>query len=187
NRSAFFFVFTDRDGRFTGHPGQVDPQAVLNDLYGDAGWECPEILEAIRHSDDLYFDAVSQTRMDHWHTGRVALLGDACFCPSLLAGEGSAFAMLGAYILAGELQQADGDPAIACTRYHERMRAFIQRKQKTAKRYGSWFAPATRLGVTARNLATRLANTPPLTRWLMHSMISDQFTFPEYPGAKNDR
>lgn len=181
NRTAFFFVFVDRDGQRTARIDDTAARESLNAMYGDAGWECREILDAMRRSNDLYFDTVSQTRMDRWHTGRVVLLGDACFCPSLLAGEGSAFAMLGAYILAGELQQADGDPAIAFTRYHQRLQTFIQRKQKTAKRYGSWFAPATRFGVATRNIVTGLMNTPPLTGWLMRSMIRDQFAFPDYP------
>lgn len=183
NRSAFFFVFVDRDGRLTAPSDRHDARATLDELYRDAGWECPEILNAMRHSDDLYFDAVSQTRMTAWHGGRVALLGDACFCPSLLAGEGSAFAMLGAYVLAGELQLADGDPHVAFARYQQRLAPFMQRKQQAAKRYGSWFAPATRLGLSIRNIVTTLANTPPLTGWIMRSMIRDQFAFPDYPDS----
>jgi 2-polyprenyl-6-methoxyphenol hydroxylase-like FAD-dependent oxidoreductase len=62
---------------------------------------------------DLYFDSVSQIRMDTWAQGRVALIGDACFCPSLLAGQGSALSMTGAYVLAGELKKAGGDYHIA--------------------------------------------------------------------------
>jgi len=41
---------------------------------------------------------------------RTVLVGDAAYCPSLLAGEGAAFAMAGAYILAGELQRSNGGP-----------------------------------------------------------------------------
>ncbi len=183
NRSAFLFVFVDRDGRLAAPAARHDARGTLDKLYRDAGWECTDILDAMRHCDDLYFDAVCQTRMASWHDGRVALLGDACFCPSLLAGEGSAFAMLGAYVLAGELQLADGDPGVAFARYQQRLAAFMQRKQRSAKRYGQWFAPATRPGVSMRNLVTTLANTPPLTSWIMHSLIRDQFDFPDYPDT----
>ena len=81
-------------------------KALLNAKFGDAGWECPQILAALDESDDLYFDRVSQIRMDAWSKGRVALVGDAAFCVSLLAGQGSALAMAAAYVLAGELGRA---------------------------------------------------------------------------------
>lgn len=179
NRSAFFFVFTDPGGRRTAAPNQA--KATLDALYARQGWECDEILAAMHASDDLYFDAVSQTRMENWYHGHVALLGDACFCPSLLAGEGSALAMLGAHVLAGELQLADGDPAIAFARYQQRLQGFIGRKQKSAARYGRWFAPATRLGVSMRNLATTVMNTPPFSNWALRGMLGNQFAFPAYP------
>jgi len=90
---------------------------LLHERFGGDGWECPEILARLDASGDLYFDPVEQIRMPQWSRGRVVLLGDAAYCPSLLAGAGSAFAMLGAYILAGELHKARGDHGIAFSLY----------------------------------------------------------------------
>jgi 2-polyprenyl-6-methoxyphenol hydroxylase-like FAD-dependent oxidoreductase len=39
--------------------------------------------------------------------GRVALLGDAAFCPSPVGGGGISLALIGAYVLAEELSRTD--------------------------------------------------------------------------------
>lgn len=103
NRTLFLFVFAGEAGNRI-DPGDVQSQKKsLRSLYGNLGWECPQILAALESCDDLYFDSVSQIRMDKWSQGRVGLVGDAAFCPSLLAGQGSALSMLAAYVLAGEM------------------------------------------------------------------------------------
>ncbi len=58
-------------------------------------WESEAVLDAMESADDLYFDSVSQIRLDKWSRGRIALVGDAAYCPSLLAGQGAAFSHLG--------------------------------------------------------------------------------------------
>lgn len=73
--------------------------------------EWPEIERQLEACEDLYFDEVSRMVLPCWSQGRVALVGDAVYCPSLLAGEGAALAMAGAYILARELERAGGDYA----------------------------------------------------------------------------
>ncbi|HEY5347518.1 MAG TPA: FAD-dependent monooxygenase, partial [Rhizomicrobium sp.] len=103
-RTAFLFVFAE-----DAPPAAYDiaaQKALIAARFGGDGWETPQILACLAAADELYFDNVSQIRMPHWSRGRVALIGDAAYCPSLLAGAGSAFAMLGAYVLAGELQRA---------------------------------------------------------------------------------
>jgi 2-polyprenyl-6-methoxyphenol hydroxylase-like FAD-dependent oxidoreductase len=70
--------------------------------------EWPEIERRLDSCDDLYFDAVSQMILPCWSRERTVLIGDAAYCPSLLAGEGAAFAMAGAYIVAAELERAGG-------------------------------------------------------------------------------
>ena len=77
--------------------------------YDDGKWECPRILDELDRTQELYFDRVSLIRMESWSRGRVVLVGDAAFCVSLVAGQGSALAMISAYVLAGELANAGGD------------------------------------------------------------------------------
>jgi|SRR5215472_10011178 len=67
-------------------------------------------------------------------------MGDAVYCSSLLAGEGSASAMVGAYLLAGELQRAGSDYG----------RPFVERRQRSAKAFASSFAPLISYGLFVR-------------------------------------
>ena len=83
-------------------------KAMLREKFGEGKWECPRILGELDHARDLYFDRVSQIRLESWSRGRVALVGDAAFCVSLMAGQGSALALTAAYVLAGELAKASG-------------------------------------------------------------------------------
>lgn len=180
DHTAFFFVFADPERRSDSHGSTR--QAILRRVYGDAGWECPAILEAMESTDDLYFDAVSQIHMEQWWSGRVALVGDACFCPSLLAGQGSAFAMAGAYTLAAELAAADGEHVSAFSRYEARLRPFIEKKQRGVKWLGSWFAPKTRFGIRVRNWSTNLMNAPWLSTQMTRRFFADEFELPDGTG-----
>jgi 2-polyprenyl-6-methoxyphenol hydroxylase-like FAD-dependent oxidoreductase len=78
----------------------------------------------------LYFDAVSQIRMETWSHGRAVLLGDAGYCPALLSGQGSTLAMMGAYFLAGELKVALGDHQRAFHQYEQAFRPVVRQEQK---------------------------------------------------------
>ena len=89
----------------------------------------PHLLEFMESAPDFYFDSISQVKMERWSTGRNVLLGDAAYCASPLSGMGTGMAVLGAYILAGELAEADGDYAIAFTRYESLMRDFVKKCQ----------------------------------------------------------
>jgi 2-polyprenyl-6-methoxyphenol hydroxylase-like FAD-dependent oxidoreductase len=92
-------------------------------MTGD-GWVRPQLLDYMRRAADFYFDGMSQTTMDRWSRGRVALVGDAGYCCSPLSGQGTSVALLGAYLLAGELKSASHDG----TADHERGFANYQRE-----------------------------------------------------------
>src|SRR6266702_221855 len=96
---------------------------------------------------DLYFDAVSQIRMQTWSHGRAVLLGDAGYCPALLTGQGSTLAMMGAYILAGELKVALGDHKLAFPQYEQRFRPVVTQEQKKVGATARFLVPATSLGL----------------------------------------
>jgi 2-polyprenyl-6-methoxyphenol hydroxylase-like FAD-dependent oxidoreductase len=115
--------------------------ATIGRLKSTQTWELPRILAALDTCNDLYFDRVSQIRMDAWSHGRVALVGDAGFCVSLLAGQGSALAKTVAYVLAGELATSPGRPQAALRRYEDRLRPFVHAKQRAAERFAAAFVP----------------------------------------------
>jgi 2-polyprenyl-6-methoxyphenol hydroxylase-like FAD-dependent oxidoreductase len=109
---------------------EAEQQQFLRSAYQGFGWETANILELMSSSDDFYFDAIRQVKMKSWTKGRVALLGDAGYCASPLSGQGNNLAFAGAYILAGELKQAQGDYAHAFNRYNELLRPFVEATHK---------------------------------------------------------
>lgn len=130
--------------------------------------------------DEIYFDRVSQIRMDHWSNGRVILIGDAAACVSLMAGQGSSLAMTEAYVLAGELSHSRCNPADAFTQYELRMRSLIESKQKSALKFAGAFAPKTRLGIWFRNQIAKLLVVRPVAEYFVGRDLSDDFDLPRY-------
>jgi 2-polyprenyl-6-methoxyphenol hydroxylase-like FAD-dependent oxidoreductase len=100
-------------------------QQLVTDAYADAGWETSNLVRAIPESPDFYFDSVSQIDLDRWSDGRVAVVGDAAYCPSPLSGQGTSMALVGAYVLAGELKAAAGDHLVAFDRYQRAMQDYV--------------------------------------------------------------
>ncbi|CAM3579394.1 FAD-dependent monooxygenase [Smaragdicoccus niigatensis] len=85
----------------------VDAQRrILVERFTGKGWECDALLEAAQTADDFYFDVFAQVKMPSWAQGRVTLVGDAGYCASPLSGMGTSLALVGAYVLAGELGPA---------------------------------------------------------------------------------
>jgi 2-polyprenyl-6-methoxyphenol hydroxylase-like FAD-dependent oxidoreductase len=180
DRTLFLFVFTAdpvASVALTDLPGQ---KAMLRARFGDKAWECPQILDALDRTTDLYFDRVSQIRMPRWSQGRIALVGDAAYCVSLVAGQGAALAMTGAYVLAGELARAAGRHAEGFANYENRLRAFIEAKQRGAERFAGAFAPKTRWGLFLRNQVIRATAIPGIARLAFGRDIVDRLRLPDY-------
>ena len=180
DRTLFLFVFT----------AEVDTGAAMLDLaaqkemlwkrYGEGKWECPHILKELDRTQDLYFDRVSQIKLANWSRGRVALLGDAAFCASLMAGQASALAMTAGYVLAGELAKAGGRHEEAFANYESLLRAYIGSKQKGAERFSAAFAPRTRWGLFLRNQVVKACAIPGLARLAFGRDIIDTLQLPDY-------
>ena len=174
DRTLFLFIF-----RAERTDAGVQPKDELRTQFGDAGWECPQMLDALDDADDLYFDVVSQIKMDHWSRGRVGLIGDAAGCISLLGGEGTGLAMTEAYVLAGELDRARGDHREAFEAYEALMHPFVASKQAGAARFVGFFATRTKFGLWLRNIVMRAMNVGPVLR-LVAGDIRDDLELPQY-------
>ena len=180
DRMMFSFLFASE--RMTS-PEPLDAKgrkALLHQVFADAGWECPQILQAMDQISDMYYDRVSQIRMDGWSKGRVILIGDAAACVSLMAGEGAGLAMTEAYVLAGELNRAGHDYQAAFRRYEQLLRSFVEGKQKSARYFASAFVPKTRVGVWIRNQVTKLMALPPVDHYFLGHELRDDFDLPDY-------
>ncbi|MEU6530995.1 FAD-dependent monooxygenase [Streptomyces sp. NPDC046928] len=166
-----------------------DPRAqrdLVASRFPEQVWQVPQLVAAMRSSDDLFFDIVSQIHMPSWSHGRVALAGDAAHATSFLSGQGSSVALIGAYVLAGELA-SHADHADAFAAYERRMRPFAQDNQALASGGGTIVTPTTRAQLDARNallrdpeaMARELSTAEAETRRATHSSL----TLPEYAAA----
>lgn len=113
---------------------EKEQQQFLFDNFQDFGWEVPNILARFSDKSDLYFDLAQQVKMASWSKGRIVLLGDAGYCASPLSGQGNNLALVGAYILAGELKKAQGNYMTAFARYNDLLGPFIKANQD----FGLW-------------------------------------------------
>ena len=185
DRTMFLLVSAESD------PGEgaLDLRATkdyLHARFGDMGWELPDILSAADSCPEIYLDRVSQIRMPHWYRGYVGLLGDAAYAPSLLAGQGSALAVVGAYVLAAELARGIA-PQGAFERYQRLLQPFITAKQDAAVKLAASFAPDTRLGLWLRNAAVRALAIPTLGKLAMRKSFSDDdLRLPTYAARADE-
>jgi len=180
DKTLFLFIF--RDEFMARH--EEPPPSVLRRVFAGIGWEWPQIEAEIERATNIYFDGVSQIRMPHWTKGRIALVGDAAACVSLMAGEGTGLAITEAYVLAGELHACGGDFETAFARYEQRLMPFLKKKQQTAQKFASAFAPRTSVGIVFRDLITRLMRVPLVSDWVVGRELRDDIVLPPYPPSQ---
>lgn len=121
---------------FAAHGEQIDlrdraqQEASVRERFAGVGWEVPRLLDLMPEASDWYFDIAAQVDLHSWSKGRVALAGDAGYCASPMSGQGSSLAMIGAYVLAGELAASGGDHVAAFAEYDRVMRPFVDVNQQ---------------------------------------------------------
>jgi 2-polyprenyl-6-methoxyphenol hydroxylase-like FAD-dependent oxidoreductase len=130
---------------------------LLRQEFADAGWQSQRLLDAMGPATDFYFQAVQQIRMTKWSNSRVVCLGDAAYAPTPLTGAGASLALIGAYVLAGELSKLDKGvhPSEALKAYETVFRPFVEETQAIP-----FFVPAIAHPETAWK------------RWLVHFFVS---------------
>src|ERR1700746_1832045 len=101
--------------------------------------------------------------MDTWAAGRVVLLGDAAWCAGP-GGNGTGLAMMGAFILAGELATRGDDYRAAFAAYERCLRPAAAACAKQARNSGPFLAPATQKKLKRRNRAYRMLSTKLVSR-----------------------
>jgi len=184
DRTLFLFVFAI-DGDCLPAAADLHAQkATLRERYNTRHWESAKILDALDGVQELYFDRVSQIKMPSWSNGRVALVGDAAFCVSLMAGQGSALAMTAAYVLAGELAKASGRHREAFANYEALLRNYIAAKQRGAERFSTAFAPKTRWGLSLRNAIINVCAIPGLAKYAFGRDIVDTLQLPSFEETR---
>ena len=92
----------------------------------------------------------------------MALVGDAGYCPGPAVGGGTSLAVVGAYILAGELAAAGGDPADRLPAPTKpAMRDYVHRSRGFATTMARRLVPGTRAGAWMLTAGTSLVTHLP--------------------------
>jgi 2-polyprenyl-6-methoxyphenol hydroxylase-like FAD-dependent oxidoreductase len=180
DRTLILFIW--RDEELSIPKSDDGRRALLVKRFKAMGWESERMLDALDRSDDLYVDSISQIHLPSWSSGRVALVGDAAWAPSFLAGEGSGLGIIGAYVLAGELSRQDGPAAFAA--YERRLRDFIDSKQEMASKFGGAFAPKTRFGLSFRNWVANILDIQVIANLALSGMLKDDVDLPDYASRE---
>lgn len=109
-------------------------------------------LDTVR---DFYFGPMSQVQASTWSKGRFVLLGDAAHCPTPFTGQGTALALAGAYVLAGEIKRG-ADHAEAFAAYERLLRPYVEATQRQLNPSLVRLAHAkTRFGIAVTRLVQR--------------------------------
>ncbi|SDI57071.1 FAD-dependent monooxygenase [Nonomuraea jiangxiensis] len=150
-----------------------------------SGWQVPALLDAMRGAEDFYFDSLSQIHMDRWSAGRVVLVGDAAYCASPASGQGTSLALVGAYVLAGELASGGGTDA-----YEREMRPFVTANQALGPANVKGMVIGSRAALRFQLLMIRLLpHLPGRDRMIeriagpIHT-AANAITLKDYPGAR---
>jgi 2-polyprenyl-6-methoxyphenol hydroxylase-like FAD-dependent oxidoreductase len=127
----------------------------LRQAFAGMGWITLQLLEDAPDPDAIFLDTVTQVQMPTWHQGRVALVGDACGCPTLISGQGASIAMGGGYVLAKALREAD-DYQEAFRTYERLVQPYVAKRQKNARDFAKSFVPQSQLGILVQQVLLKL-------------------------------
>ena len=156
-RLATFFVWQSPP-RLSLSP--AEQMTMLKETFAGMGWAIPQVVKEMMALPRFYFDTVSQIRMPSWYQGRVALVGDACQCLTLVSGQGASMALAGAYLLAEQLRLANGDHERAFAAYQAQLKPEIEERQVRAEKFARSFVPHSAFGIRLQNLYLKVAFLP---------------------------
>ncbi|KAJ6442737.1 FAD binding domain-containingprotein [Purpureocillium lavendulum] len=178
------------------HRRDVDAEKnIFTEIFKGAGWQADDILRQLQTSDDFYCERMGLVKLDSWSRGRVALLGDAAYCPSANTGMGTTSAVVGAYILAGEIgrhcgaigpAESDGQDGItaALDEYERKFRPFMDQVVKGISEESNLYKymPTGPIGIAALNCFMGLVailRLNVLGEWVLKENVKD-WTLPKY-------
>jgi len=81
-RTTVFMAVVSDDARLdaaatSGRGGVQVQKELMREHFEDVGWESKRVIREMMATDDFYYDAVAQVKMETWSKGRVVLVGDA--------------------------------------------------------------------------------------------------------------
>jgi 2-polyprenyl-6-methoxyphenol hydroxylase-like FAD-dependent oxidoreductase len=155
------FMFRSKEELNCDHRDSLRQKELLRDAFAGMHSQVDRWLEEIDRTPAFYFDAITQLRMDRWSRRRVTLVGDAGYCPGPAVGGSTSLAVLGAYVLAGELARAGGDQLRAFAAYELQMSEPVLRSRTFARSAARTIIPGSRAGVWALSRGLQLVSLMP--------------------------
>lgn len=156
------FLFRSPQPLAVHHRDVARQKQLLREAFAGAEWEVPRIFEELERTPAFYFDSITQLRLDRWSQGRIALVGDAGYCPGPAVGGSTSLAIVGAYVLAGELAAANGDHARAFAGYEQALGDYVRRSRTFATTMAKRLIPGSRLHLWAIAYGTWLFSRAPV-------------------------
>jgi 2-polyprenyl-6-methoxyphenol hydroxylase-like FAD-dependent oxidoreductase len=185
------FLFRSKEELACDHRDSSRQKELLRNAFADMHPQVDRWLEELDLTPAFYFDAISQLRMDRWSRRRVTLVGDAGYCPGPAVGGSTSLAVLGAYVLAGELARAGGDHLRAFAAYELQMGEPVHLSRAFARGAAKSIIPGSRPGVWALTRGVQLVSLMPgsLSRALAKLntkgvRMHDSMQVPDYSGAE---
>lgn len=164
NTALATFVFKHSERLASRDQDAPTQKRLFAEAFGGFRWETmPRILEEMHKTDDFFFDSVDLIRLGRWSRGRVVLVGDAGH-PTPLTAWGVSLALVGAYVLAGELQGARGNYAAAFDAYERELKTFVEKKTNEARRMALRLVPGSATALWLRNQVLKLLSIPGISR-----------------------
>jgi len=139
---------------------------LLRQAFTGMGWQVPHLMTQLECTPAFYFDSISQIHMTTWSRGRVSLVGDAGYCPGPAVG--TSLAVVGAFVLAGELAAAGGDHVRGFRAYEHEIGDYVRRSRAFAVGVAKRLIPDSRTELwLMANVVRLVAHIPPgITRAL---------------------
>ncbi|KAG8624059.1 hypothetical protein KVT40_009035 [Elsinoe batatas] len=158
---------------------------LFTEEFKDAGWLTPEILACAPDAKDFYGSEIAQIRTEKLFSGRVALVGDAGYCPTPFTGMGTSLAMIGAYILAGEINKNAEDVPGALQRYEDIMHPYAKKVQQIPRSMPKLANPMSAWGIKVQLAILSLVSwlkVDVFANWLQGFEVfkGKKFQLPEY-------
>jgi 2-polyprenyl-6-methoxyphenol hydroxylase-like FAD-dependent oxidoreductase len=186
--SQVYFVLREDSAEASAvHREPVDRQQEFwADRFRDAGWQTERFVRGMKDSPFFYSQEIVQVRTDTWSKGRVVLAGDAAHCASPYSGMGVSGGLVGAHVLAGEINRHPDDLPTAFARYDRLLRPFVDEIQgEVNPRLLRLSLPTTRRAIDLFQATTALAcllHVPDLAARLARHDRGGGWQFPEDPA-----
>ncbi len=185
------FLFRSRQETEHDHRDVPRQKELLRIAFAGMHPDVDRWLDELERTAAFYFDSITQLRLDSWSRGRVTLVGDAGYCPGPAVGGSTSLAVLGAYVLAGELAAAGGDHERAYPAYEREMGELVRRSRAFARGVAKTLIPGSALGVRALVGGARLLSAlpTPIGRAVAKAndkglRLHDSVHVKDYPGAR---